>query len=173
MHLLLPLFIIMPIIEMVLLIKVGQWLGVVPTVGLVLLTAVIGLHLLRQQGFSTLLRANQKIEQGGLPAQEIIEGILLAVGGALLLTPGFFTDAIGFCCLIPVSRKILVKQIIKRGVFMATSGQGASFYSSSSQFYSQSDSSQSNSSPFNHDQNQGQGDIIDGEFSRDDQSKLP
>lgn len=161
MRFLLPLFIIVPIIEMVLLIKVGQWIGIVPTVGMVMLTAVVGLSLLRRQGLSTLLRANQKIEQGGLPAQEMVEGILLAIGGALLLTPGFFTDAVGFYCLLPFTRKPLVKQLLKRGMFMAAGamGDGAQFYSSSASFHSQT----SRTSP---------DDIIEGEFSRDDQDRL-
>ena len=161
MRFLLPIFVITPIIEMVLLIKVGQWLGVVPTVGLVLLTAMIGLSLLRRQGLSTLLRANQKIEQGGLPAQEMIEGILLAIGGALLLTPGFFTDAVGFYCLIPYTRKNLVRYLMKRGIFMAASamGEGGQFYSSSATFYSQTSSNR-------------QDDIIEGEYSRDEQDRL-
>ncbi len=161
MRFLLPLFIITPIIEMVLLIKVGQWIGVVPTVGMVLLTAVVGLSLLRRQGLSTLLRANQKIEQGGLPAQEMVEGILLAIGGALLLTPGFFTDAVGFYCLLPFTRKPLVQYLLKRGMFMATSamGDGAQFYSSSASFYSQTSNKQGD-------------DIIEGEYSREDQDRL-
>ena len=91
-----------------LLITVGGIIGPLPTIGLVLLTAMLGLALLRQQGFSTLMRARSKMEGGQLPAREMAEGIFLAIGGALLLTPGFFTDAIGFACLIPGVRQVFI-----------------------------------------------------------------
>jgi len=111
---LLLVFIIVPIVEMWLLIQVGGFIGAVPTIGAVLLTAVIGLAMLRRQGLSTLLRVNQRMESGELPAQEMLEGIVLAVSGALLLTPGFFTDAIGFAGLTPVLRQWLVRRLVGR-----------------------------------------------------------
>ncbi len=104
MRALLLLFIVMPIVEMWLLITVGAEIGPLYTIGLVLLTAVIGVQLLRQQGFATLWRGRRKLEEGQLPAQEIVEGIILAVSGALLLTPGFVTDVVGFAGLFPLSR---------------------------------------------------------------------
>ncbi|WP_375183372.1 FxsA family protein [Marinobacter sp.] len=119
------LFIIMPIAEMAVLIKVGGMIGVLNTVGLVLLTAVIGAWLLRQQGLATLLKANQRLNSGELPAREVAEGLILAVGGALLLTPGFITDTVGFLCLIPGTRHWLAAQALKR---MVASGQSRSFY---------------------------------------------
>lgn len=108
------LFIIVPVLEMWLLITVGQLIGALPTIGLVLLTAVIGVNLLRAQGLSTLTRAQEKMSGGSLPAQEMIEGLALAVGGALLLTPGFATDAFGFACLIPPSRKFLAEKLFSK-----------------------------------------------------------
>lgn len=108
------LFLIIPIIEIYFLIKVGEVIGALPTIILVVLTAVIGAALLRQQGLSTLARLQQSLGQGKLPAQEMIEGVLLAVGGALLMTPGFVTDTMGFLCLLPVTRQLLAKAIIKR-----------------------------------------------------------
>ncbi len=90
------------------LIQVGGLIGALPTIGLVFLTAIIGLALLKQQGISTLFRAQQKMASGQVPAKELVEGIFLAVGGALLLTPGFVTDAIGFACLIPGVRHLLI-----------------------------------------------------------------
>ncbi|MDX1800983.1 MAG: FxsA family protein, partial [Marinobacter sp.] len=83
------LFVILPIVEMTILIKVGAVIGALNTIGLVLLTAVLGAALLRQQGLATLLKANQRLNSGELPAKEVAEGLILAVGGALLLTPGF------------------------------------------------------------------------------------
>jgi UPF0716 protein FxsA len=108
------LFIVIPILEMWLLITVGSHIGALPTIGLVFLTAIIGVTLLRQQGVSTLVRANQRMRSGEIPATEMGEGIFLAVGGALLLTPGFITDAVGFACLIPGIRKWLLRRILKR-----------------------------------------------------------
>ena len=112
MRLLLLLFIGMPVLEMYLLIKVGGVIGALPTIGLVVLTAMVGLALLRRQGMSTLFHAQQKLDSGELPLQEVVEGIFLAVGGALLLTPGFVTDFVGFCCLIPGLRHRILSQII-------------------------------------------------------------
>ncbi len=119
------LFIVMPVAEMAVLIKVGGIIGVLNTIGLVLLTAVIGAWLLRQQGLATLLKANQRLNSGELPAKEVAEGLILAVGGALLLTPGFITDTIGFLCLLPGSRHWLASQALKR---MVVSGQSRGFH---------------------------------------------
>ena len=108
MRYLLLIFIVVPVLEMWLLIKVGGVIGALPTIAIVLLTAMVGVALLRVQGFRTLFKAQEKMSRGELPAQEMAEGICLAIGGALLLTPGFVTDAIGFCCLIPGVRQLIV-----------------------------------------------------------------
>ncbi|EPJ43406.1 MAG: hypothetical protein OFPII_41730 [Osedax symbiont Rs1] len=97
-------FILIPIVEITLLIHVGQLIGTWYTIGLVLLSAFIGVNMLRYQGLSTLARAQQKMAHGEMPQQEMLEGLVLAVGGALLITPGFVTDIIGFCCLFPITR---------------------------------------------------------------------
>lgn len=107
-------FVVIPVIEMWVLIEVGSVIGALPTIGLVLLTAVIGVTLLRQQGLATLIRGHRRLEEGQLPAAEIVEGLVLAVCGALLLTPGFVTDAIGFAGLIPLSRRWFVRQVLDR-----------------------------------------------------------
>mgnify|MGYP001399094605 FL=1 len=109
MRYLLPTFIVLPILEMYVLIKVGGNLGALNTVLLVLLTALIGVALLRVQGFRTLMNAKNKLGMAQLPAEEIITGIFLAIGGALLLTPCFITDIFGFLCLVPFTRRILLK----------------------------------------------------------------
>lgn len=127
------LFIVMPIVEMTILIKVGAVIGALNTIGLVLLTAIIGAALLRQQGLSTLLRANQRLNSGELPAKEVAEGLILAVGGALLLTPGFVTDGIGFLCLMPGSRHWLAGHALKRMTVAGQSG-GFSFRAGSGSF---------------------------------------
>ena len=83
-------FLIVPILEIYLLIQVGSVIGALPTIGLVVLTAVIGAALLRVQGFITYARFNQALGEGRVPATEIMEGVALLIGGALLLTPGIF-----------------------------------------------------------------------------------
>ncbi|MBO6849520.1 MAG: FxsA family protein [Marinobacter sp.] len=166
------LFIIMPIAEMVVLIKVGGVIGVLNTVGLVLLTAVVGAWLLRQQGLATLLRANQRLNSGELPAKEVAEGLILAVGGALLLTPGFITDTIGFLCLLPGTRHWFVAQAMKR---LVMSGQSSSFHfragGGQGPFGPDPFGGQENpfgrQRPFDRDAN---GDIIEGEYRDETES---
>lgn len=108
------LFMLIPFFEMWILIEVGGWIGALPTIGLVVLTAMIGLSLLKQQGLSTLLRARRKMDEGAIPASELVSGVMIAVGGALLLTPGFVTDALGFALLIPQTRQWLLFKLIDR-----------------------------------------------------------
>ena len=105
------LFVLIPIIEIALLIQVGSVIGLLPTIGIVILTAVIGTAMLRQQGLATLQAAQQRMQSGQMPAQQIGEGLLLMLGGALLLTPGFATDAFGFACLFPVTRRWMVSKL--------------------------------------------------------------
>lgn len=112
MRFLLLLFIVMPIVEMWVLITVGSSIGAVNTISLVLLTALIGIFLLRQQGLETLWRGREKLRQGRVPAQEMLEAITLAISGALLLTPGFVTDSIGFVGLIPICRRMFIKGLL-------------------------------------------------------------
>lgn len=112
---LLLLFLLVPVAEIYLLIKVGQEIGALPTIGLVVATAVLGAWLLRQQGLSTLMRAREMLDRGELPALQLLEGVILLVGGAMLLTPGFVTDVIGFACLVPALRQALVRQVVARG----------------------------------------------------------
>ena len=119
---LLLLFFIIPIVEMYLLIEVAQQIEVLPTVFLVMLTAVIGVATLRQQGFSTLTRGISRLNQGELPAMEMFEGILLAVAGAFLITPGFLTDAIGFMLTLGPTRRIFARFLLHRFKLRSVSG---------------------------------------------------
>jgi len=109
-------FLVVPIIEIYLLIQVGQVIGAGWTIFFVVLTAVLGVWLLRIQGLSTLMRAQRKLQENELPAREILEGMGLVIAGALLLTPGFFTDAVGFFLLFPPTRIWLVRRIASRMV---------------------------------------------------------
>lgn len=163
------LVIILPIAELVLLIKVGQSIGLLPTVVLVLATAAIGVRILRQQSRSTLLRAQARMQGGELPGREIVEGFLISIGGALLLTPGFITDLFAICLLLPFTRRGLVNYLFARGRLEAmTSGSGAFVFTrfGAGPF----------SGPFSGQPPQGgpgRRDIYEGEFSRDDAPKTP
>ena len=162
------LFILIPIVEITVLINVGQTIGTWYTVGLVLLSAFIGVNMLRYQGLSTLARAQQRISSGEMPAQEMVEGLVLAVGGALLITPGFVTDFIGFCCLIPFTRQTFVKGLMKR--FKVVSMSKQPFHQNDAFHESQFDEPKFDQKPPFKDPAKPprQGDIIDGEFRRDD-----
>ena len=111
---LLLLFFTVPLIEIYVLIQVGGWIGAIPTISLVVFTAVLGALLLRHQGLITLQRFQLSLAQGQLPTLELMEGIVLIMAGALLLTPGFFTDLVGFLCLIPPLRRAVIKRIVAR-----------------------------------------------------------
>lgn len=106
-------FFLTPVIEMYLLIEVAGYIDVWPTIFLVMLTAVIGVALLKRQGFATLTRGLNRLDQGEVPAQEMAEGILLAVAGALLVTPGFVTDSVGFVLLFPPTRARIAERMLK------------------------------------------------------------
>jgi UPF0716 protein FxsA len=143
------LFCTLPVIELIILLKIGNWLGVWPTVALILGTAFIGVNLLRQQGIKTFSRANQRLAQGEMPAAEMVEGIVLAIGGALLLTPGLVTDVIGFSCLLPGTRHLYIQYGMRRMTVMAT----RSVYSnvSSSPFQQNTGFEQTFEQPFGQD----------------------
>lgn len=105
----LAIFLIVPLTEVWLLVTVGSLVGAGWTVFLVVLTAVIGASLVRSQGINTLARSQDSLARGELPAVELVEGVALLVAGALLLTPGFFTDGIGFLLLVPPLRRWLIR----------------------------------------------------------------
>ncbi|MEE8505105.1 MAG: FxsA family protein [Kiloniellales bacterium] len=114
---LLAAFIGVPILEIAVFIQVGGYLGLWPTLGLVVLTAVLGTWQLQAQGLATLMRARDQIDQGALPARELFDGACLLVAGALLLTPGFITDAAGFLLFLPPVRDFLRSRLAR---FIAT-----------------------------------------------------
>jgi len=123
-QILLLLFLLVPVIEIYLLIEVGSMIGAIYTILLVVLTAVVGAALLRWQGFTTFQRVREAMVRGEVPAIEMMEGVVLLVCGALLLTPGFFTDIIGFLALIPAVRRHFILEVIKRQSASMNSGFG-------------------------------------------------
>lgn len=115
-------FLIIPLAEIWFLIKVGGVVGAGWTIFLVVFTAVVGAGLVRVQGLSTLNRIQQSMQQGQMPAMAMFEGLALFLAGALLLTPGFFTDAIGFSLLIPPLRRLMIKSILMKSVIKMRPG---------------------------------------------------
>ncbi|WP_137818100.1 FxsA family protein [Pseudomonas sp. 2FG] len=108
------LLLVFPLIELAVLIKVGSAIGVLPTLLLIIGSAVLGSVLLRVAGVATAWRARERLARGELPEQEMLEGLLIAVGGGLLLLPGFISDIFGLLCLLPFSRRLLVNKVRQR-----------------------------------------------------------
>jgi UPF0716 protein FxsA len=108
------LFVVVPVLELFLLIRVGMWIGAGWTVLLVLTTALVGVTLLRWQGIATLARGVERLQQGQVPAGEMVEGMLLAVAGGMLLTPGFITDAAGFLLMLRPARQRISQFLLSR-----------------------------------------------------------
>lgn len=113
-HILFLLFLVVPLLELYLLIEVGSVIGAISTVFIVVFTAVLGAMLLQAQGISTLRRVQEATDRGEIPAVEMLEGFCLLIGGALLLLPGFFTDFIGFLCLVTPLRRVVIKAWLRR-----------------------------------------------------------
>jgi UPF0716 protein FxsA len=117
---LLLVFVGVPILEIVLFIKVGGAIGALPTVLLIIASAVIGVAVVRRQGMSTLDRLQRSLESGGDPTGPIAHGALILIAGILLLVPGFFTDAMGVLLLIPAVRERLIRRGAARVTVRAT-----------------------------------------------------
>lgn len=111
---LLLLFLLTPVVELALLIQVGEWIGFWPTIGLIIATGLAGSFLARREGFSVWQRFNERLAAGGLPGQELVDGMIILVAGALLITPGVLTDVFGFVGLLPFTRAPIRRMLIKR-----------------------------------------------------------
>jgi len=109
--LLVTVFILIPIIEISLFIEIGSNIGSFNTICLIFLTAIIGVYFVRQQGLSTFQRLANQIQKLETPIQTVGEGLIILLSGILLITPGFFTDTIGFLGLIPFTRIFFVKLV--------------------------------------------------------------
>lgn len=111
---LLVLFIAVPVVELALLIEIGQRVGTVGTIGLIMGTGIVGASLARQQGISTLARLRADLDAGRWPAEPIVDGVLILVAAAVLITPGVLTDLAGFLCLVPACRRLLRRYLHQR-----------------------------------------------------------
>jgi len=148
------LFVAVPVAEISLLIKVGGAIGGLNTVIFVIFTAVLGAYLVRQQGFATLQKLQQETNAGRVPALQIAEGVALLFAGAVLLTPGFITDAVGFILLIPFSRRAIIALAAAR--YSSKAGGGFSY----TQHANADTKPQSNN-----------GTVIEGEYTDPDETK--
>lgn len=109
-----PIFVVVTLAEIYVLVSVGQAIGGLSTVLLVIITAFIGSSLLRQQGWSTMAKAQQSMADGRTPAMEMLEGVVILVSGILLLTPGFLTDGLGLLGLMPWSRHYFINHFLEK-----------------------------------------------------------
>lgn len=109
-----------PIIEIALFIELGGWVGLWPTIGLVIVTAILGGLLLRMQGFAAMQKLQSSVAEGGDPRGPLAHGVMILIAGLLMLTPGFFTDAVGFALLLPPVRSGLIAWLGPRLAARAT-----------------------------------------------------
>ena len=108
-------FTIIPVSEIYILIAIGGQIGILPSIGLVILTGIVGASLARSQGIQTLGRIRDSFQQGVVPGEELLNALLIAIAGIVLLTPGFLTDAAGLFLLIPATRT-LCREWLKRRI---------------------------------------------------------
>ncbi|TYK65836.1 FxsA family protein [Colwellia echini] len=169
-QLLFVLFIIIPIIEITVIIHVGELIGVWPTVAIVILSAWLGAKFVRQQGIATLQSVQTKMAQGEMPSGEIVTGLMLLVSGVLLVTPGFVTDILGLSLLIPSVRAGIAKQVQKHIKVNQMAGSASFQHGASGNVYQHENSEEPFSStkdtnkPLSHHQ----GETLEGEFKRKD-----
>lgn len=129
MFLLVIAFIVVPLVELYVIIQVGGAIGVGPTIALLLIDSLLGAWLLRQQGRSAWVSFNRAMAESRIPAKEVLDGVLIVFGGALLLTPGFVTDIVGFALLIPPSRAIVRSFLKWLGISRLHWGPKAAYWS--------------------------------------------
>ena len=122
-----PIFVVVTLAEIYILVTVGQAIGGLSTVLLVIITAFIGSRLLKQQGWSTMAKAQQSIAEGRTPAVEMFEGVVILVSGVLLLTPGFITDILGLLGLMPWSRSYFINHFLEKNAKRVFSKKNSAF----------------------------------------------
>lgn len=115
---------VVPIAEIAAFILIGQQIGLLPTLAMILVTAIIGSILLRVQGFGLLNRIREETEAGRLPGRQLVHGVMILIAGVLLLTPGFITDGLGFLLFVPAVRDAAWRLLQKRIVIVASSRGG-------------------------------------------------
>jgi UPF0716 protein FxsA len=160
------------LLEVLVLAAVADVIGWPVTIILTLATAIIGSWLFRSQGLQTWTRLNQRMQSGEMPGQELVEGLLLLIGGALLITPGFVSDIVGFLMLLPFSRHRLAGILVRRGTLQTFGGQqGSAFFYQSGTF--NGGPFGPGGAPFGADRDPGNGVVIDGEAREEAESRDP
>ena len=101
------LFLVVPFVELFVLIQVGQSIGALPTIGLLVLVSIVGAWLVKREGLSVLRRAQEQVRRGVVPGAELVDGVLILFAGALMVTPGFITDLLATALLVPPVRLAL------------------------------------------------------------------
>ena len=149
-----PVFVIVTLLEIYVLISVGDSIGALSTILLVIITALIGSALLKQQGWSTMAKAQNAIANGKTPAFEMMEGVVILISGVLLLTPGFITDTLGLLGLMPWSRAYFIDRILSKNAEKVFSQNNTVFI-------------HKGQSPEKKDKRKDKKDTIEGEFWED------
>jgi UPF0716 protein FxsA len=108
------LLLLFPVLELFVLVKVGMSIGFLPTFLLVVAGSMLGIFVVRVAGFATAMRARESLARGELPAQQMMDGLMMTVGGGLLVLPGFISDVLGLICLMPFTRRLLVSKVRQR-----------------------------------------------------------
>ncbi|MGM0521710.1 MAG: FxsA family protein [Pseudomonadota bacterium] len=149
------------LLDFVVLFSIGGQIGLLTTLLLILLTGIGGLHLIRREGASTLARAKEKMNAGEIPSTELLTGAALIFGGALLMAPGFLSDALGLACLLPNARRLMLKLLTWFGLKASVNAQHQAGNQQSSKTYTNSHSDKSS--------NTHQDEPLEGDFiSRDE-----
>ncbi|MBA2556795.1 MAG: FxsA family protein [Chloroflexi bacterium] len=104
---LLLLFVLLPVVELALLLEIGRRIGTLPTIAIIVVTGVAGAYLARREGLGVLRRIRADVHEGRMPGPAIVDGVIVLLAGAVLLTPGVLTDILGFLCLIPATRRVI------------------------------------------------------------------
>ena len=111
---LLLLFIALPALELVLLIEIGQRIGTLETLALIILTGIVGASMARSQGLRVIANVQGQLGRGEMPADSLVDGLMILIASALLVTPGVLTDAFGFLCLVPAFRSSVKREVVRR-----------------------------------------------------------
>ena len=155
------------LLEVVVLAKAAALIGWPVTILLTVATALLGSYLFRRQGLATWLRLNQRMQQGEMPGQEMLEGVMLLLGGALLITPGFISDALGFALLLPGSRHMMAGKLIEKGTLQGMTVMQQGGFTFTQSHYSQAQDRQQRPDPSRPPSDDGNV-TIDGDFRRTD-----
>jgi UPF0716 protein FxsA len=162
---LLLVFVAIPLIEIAILIKVGQWIGFVPTLLIVILTAIAGIYILRSQGMQVARRAADSLSKGQAPIAPIVDGSFLLIAGALLVSPGILTDIAGIALLIPHVRHLVSSWVVSK--LLVTGAAHVQTFDWKTNEAHQPDRNQKSEPKRPSEQNQGP--LIEGEFERTSQ----